>query len=46
VADFRHVPAACKFVALMPQWDFLDFLSSHAKNSPPFNCSCSTKQPI
>lgn len=36
VADFRHVPATCKFVALMPQWDFLNFLSSHAKNFPSF----------
>ena len=26
-ADFRLVPTRCKFVALMPQWDFLDFLS-------------------
>src|SRR5580704_16500019 len=31
VADFSHVPTLCKFVALMPQWDFLNFLSSHAK---------------
>src|SRR5215472_11536311 len=23
-ADFRHVPTHCKFVALMPQWDFLN----------------------
>jgi 2-polyprenyl-6-methoxyphenol hydroxylase-like FAD-dependent oxidoreductase len=30
-ADFRHVPTHCKFVALMPQWDFLDFLSGHAR---------------
>src|ERR1700691_2897545 len=22
-ADFRYVPGRCKFVALMPQWDFL-----------------------
>ena len=36
VADFRHVPATCKFVALMPQWDFLNFLSSHAKQFPSF----------
>ncbi|MGA8910218.1 MAG: FAD-dependent oxidoreductase, partial [Acidobacteriaceae bacterium] len=36
VADFRHVPAHCKFVALMPQWDFLNFLSSHAKKLPTF----------
>ena len=36
VADFRHVPATCKFVALMPQWDFLNFLASHAKRFPSF----------
>jgi 2-polyprenyl-6-methoxyphenol hydroxylase-like FAD-dependent oxidoreductase len=36
-ADFRHVPARCKFVALMPQWDFLDFLSAHAKKLPAFD---------
>jgi 2-polyprenyl-6-methoxyphenol hydroxylase-like FAD-dependent oxidoreductase len=36
VADFRHVPVTCKFVALMPQWDFLNFLSTKAKRFPPF----------
>jgi 2-polyprenyl-6-methoxyphenol hydroxylase-like FAD-dependent oxidoreductase len=36
VADFRHLPTYCKFVALMPQWDFLNFLSSHAKRFPAF----------
>jgi 2-polyprenyl-6-methoxyphenol hydroxylase-like FAD-dependent oxidoreductase len=36
IADFRHVPAVCKFVALMPQWDFLNFLSGHAKKFPSF----------
>jgi 2-polyprenyl-6-methoxyphenol hydroxylase-like FAD-dependent oxidoreductase len=35
-ADFRHVPTHCKFVALMPQWDFLNFLSSQAKRFPTF----------
>ncbi len=29
-ANFQHVPAKCKFVALMPQWDFLSFLSGQA----------------
>jgi 2-polyprenyl-6-methoxyphenol hydroxylase-like FAD-dependent oxidoreductase len=36
VADFRHVPARCKFVALMPQWDFLKFLAGHAGRFPSF----------
>lgn len=36
-ADFRRVPTRCKFVALMPQWDFLDFLSAQAKRFPNFD---------
>jgi 2-polyprenyl-6-methoxyphenol hydroxylase-like FAD-dependent oxidoreductase len=35
-ADFRHLPTHCKFVALMPQWDFLDFLSGKARQFPSF----------
>jgi 2-polyprenyl-6-methoxyphenol hydroxylase-like FAD-dependent oxidoreductase len=31
IADFRHLPTRCKYVALMPQWDFLDFLAGAAK---------------
>jgi 2-polyprenyl-6-methoxyphenol hydroxylase-like FAD-dependent oxidoreductase len=34
---FRHVPAHCKFVALMPQWDFLNFLSTQARRFPTFD---------
>jgi 2-polyprenyl-6-methoxyphenol hydroxylase-like FAD-dependent oxidoreductase len=36
-ADFRHLPTHCKFIALMPQWDFLDFLSSRARKFPSFH---------
>jgi 2-polyprenyl-6-methoxyphenol hydroxylase-like FAD-dependent oxidoreductase len=36
VADFRHVPGPCKFIALMPQWDFLNFLAGQAKKLPSF----------
>ena len=35
-ADFRLVPTRCKFVALMPQWDFLNFLSERAKRFDGF----------
>src|SRR5579871_6707000 len=35
--DFTHVPARSKFVALMPQWDFLAFLSKKAKRFPSFD---------
>jgi hypothetical protein len=31
VADFSRVPTHCKFVALMPQWDFLNFLTENAR---------------
>ena len=37
VADFSRVPGPCKFVALMPQWDFLNFLSSRAQRFPSFD---------
>jgi len=36
VADFTHLPTRCKFVALMPQWDFLDFLAAKAARYPSF----------
>jgi 2-polyprenyl-6-methoxyphenol hydroxylase-like FAD-dependent oxidoreductase len=36
VADFTHLPTRCKFVALMPQWDFLDFLAQHGRKYPSF----------
>jgi 2-polyprenyl-6-methoxyphenol hydroxylase-like FAD-dependent oxidoreductase len=35
-ADFRFLPTHCKFVALMPQWDFLNFLSDRAKRFNSF----------
>src|SRR3954465_3104737 len=27
IADFSHLPTHCRFIALMPQWDFLNFLA-------------------
>jgi 2-polyprenyl-6-methoxyphenol hydroxylase-like FAD-dependent oxidoreductase len=36
VADFSRLPTRCKFVAFMPQWDFLDFLALQAKTYPSF----------
>jgi 2-polyprenyl-6-methoxyphenol hydroxylase-like FAD-dependent oxidoreductase len=36
VADFTHLSTRCKFVAFMPQWDFLDFLASCAARYPSF----------
>ena len=36
VADFSHLPTQCRFIALMPQWDFLDFLADEARRYPTF----------
>ncbi len=36
-ADFSRLPTHCKFVALMPQWDFLNFLSGEARKFPNFH---------
>jgi 2-polyprenyl-6-methoxyphenol hydroxylase-like FAD-dependent oxidoreductase len=43
VADFRKLPTRCKFIAFMPQWDFLNFLSSHAKRFPTFQLHMETE---
>jgi len=37
IADFRHLPTHCRFIALMPQWDFLNFLAEQAARYPKFN---------
>ena len=36
IADFTKLPTRCKFIAFMPQWDFLNFLSTRAKEFPSF----------
>src|SRR5882724_13082518 len=36
IADSTQLPTCCKFIAFMPQWDFLNFLSTHAKEYPNF----------
>ena len=43
IADFRHVPTICKFLVLMPQWDFLDFVKEHAGKYPGFHLKMVTK---
>jgi 2-polyprenyl-6-methoxyphenol hydroxylase-like FAD-dependent oxidoreductase len=43
VADFTKLPTRCKFIAFMPQWDFLNFLSSHAKRFPNFQLHMETE---
>ncbi len=36
LADFSHLPTQCKFIALMPQWDFLNFIAERAQRLPSF----------
>jgi 2-polyprenyl-6-methoxyphenol hydroxylase-like FAD-dependent oxidoreductase len=37
MADFRHLPTHCKFMALMPQWNFLNFLAEQGKGYKTFD---------
>ncbi len=37
MADFRHLPTHCKFIALMPQWNFLNFLAEEGKRYKTFD---------
>ena len=36
VADFSHLPVREKYIALMPQWDFLNFLADEGRRFPTF----------
>ncbi len=42
-ADFSHLPTRAKFVAFMPQWDFLDLLADEAKAYPAFKLFMKTE---
>ena len=43
MADFTNLPTTCKYIALMPQWDFLDFLAEKAQAYPGFHLHLNTK---
>jgi 2-polyprenyl-6-methoxyphenol hydroxylase-like FAD-dependent oxidoreductase len=43
LADFSHLPTKCKFIAFMPQWDFLKFLAERAKRYPNFQLRMETE---
>jgi 2-polyprenyl-6-methoxyphenol hydroxylase-like FAD-dependent oxidoreductase len=42
-ADFRYLPIRCKFIAIMPQWDFLNFLAGRGRNYPSFHLHMRTE---
>jgi 2-polyprenyl-6-methoxyphenol hydroxylase-like FAD-dependent oxidoreductase len=35
--DLTHLPTQCKYIALMPQWDFLNFLAKHGRRYSQFD---------
>ncbi|MGE0417056.1 MAG: FAD-dependent oxidoreductase [Acetobacteraceae bacterium] len=37
VADFSTLPTRCKFIAMMPQWHFLDFIAEEGRRYPSFH---------
>jgi len=37
IADLSHLPVESRFVAMMPQWEFLDFLAQEARHYPTFS---------
>jgi 2-polyprenyl-6-methoxyphenol hydroxylase-like FAD-dependent oxidoreductase len=43
VGDFTHLPTHCKFLAFMPQWDFLNFVAEKAKRYPEFHLKMQTE---
>jgi 2-polyprenyl-6-methoxyphenol hydroxylase-like FAD-dependent oxidoreductase len=43
LGDFRRLPARYAFIAMMPQWEFLDFLADHARTLPAFDLRMRTE---
>jgi len=43
IADFSHLPTRCKFIAFMPQWDFLNFLAAQAARYSGFTLRVRTE---
>lgn len=42
VVDFRMLSSTCNFIAMMPQWNFLDFVAEEASKFPNFHLLKST----
>jgi 2-polyprenyl-6-methoxyphenol hydroxylase-like FAD-dependent oxidoreductase len=43
IADFSKLPTRCKFIAFMPQWDFLNFLAERGRRYPAFHLMMETE---
>lgn len=36
MVDLSHLPVRCPYIAMMPQWDFLDFIADQGRLQPAF----------
>ncbi|WP_374524780.1 FAD-dependent oxidoreductase [Sphingopyxis sp.] len=43
IATMKHLPVAARFVAMMPQWDLLDFIAGQGKRYSTFDLRMSTE---
>ena len=43
IATMKHLPVAARFVAMMPQWDLLDFIAGQGRRYPTFDLRMSTE---
>jgi 2-polyprenyl-6-methoxyphenol hydroxylase-like FAD-dependent oxidoreductase len=43
LADFTGLPTTCKYIAFMPQWDFLNFLAAHGRRYRGFHLMMNTQ---
>ena len=43
IGDFTHLPTHCKFLAFMPQWEFLNFMAEQGKHYPEFHLRMQTE---
>lgn len=43
IADFSHLPVRERYIAMMPQWDFLNFMAAEAEQFPGFTLLMSTQ---
>jgi 2-polyprenyl-6-methoxyphenol hydroxylase-like FAD-dependent oxidoreductase len=43
IADFAHLPVRERYIAMMPQWDFLNFIAAEGAKYPSFTLLMSTE---
>src|SRR5580700_4253931 len=43
LGEMRYLRTRCRFMAIMPQWDFLDFLAEQGRHYPTFHLRMRTE---